>query len=97
MCYNIYGGVFMRTKTDIVRARVEPELKESVEKLLDSLGISTSEAIRIYFKQIELNKGLPFPIELPNYETKKTFEKTDKEEELTYCDNVDDMFNKLGI
>lgn len=87
----------MKVKTDIVRARVEPELKKSVEKLLNGLGISTSEAIRIYFKQIELNKGLPFSVEIPNYETKKTFEKTDNKEELTYCDNVDDMFNKLGI
>lgn len=51
----------------------------------------------VYFKQIELNKGIPFPVELPNKETIETFEKTDKGEELTYFAHADDMFNKLGI
>jgi DNA-damage-inducible protein J len=84
-------------KTEIVRARINSDLKKSVEKLLDDLGMSTSEAIRIYFKQIELEKGLPFEIKLPSEETIKTFEKTDRGEELTYCKDVDDMFDKLGI
>lgn len=39
--------VILKNKTDVVRARIDVNLKESVEKLLDNLGITTSEAIRI--------------------------------------------------
>ena len=84
-------------RTQLVRARIDPELKESVEKLLRELGLSTSDAIRMFFKQIELNRGLPFDVKLPNDETIETFEKTNRKEDLVYCDNADDMFKKLGI
>ena len=84
-------------KTEVVRARVEPKLKENVEKVLDDLGISTSDAIRIFFKQIELAKGLPFPVKLPNKETREVFEKTDKGEDIINCDNTKDMFERLKI
>lgn len=58
-------------KTAIVQARVEPELKSNVEGILGSLGMSTTDAITIYFKQIEMSEGLPFPVEIPNAKTRK--------------------------
>jgi DNA-damage-inducible protein J len=33
------------------------------------IGISTTEAIRLFLKQVELHKGLPFPVAIPNAET----------------------------
>ena len=69
-------------KTEVVRARIEPELKRNVEQLLEQLGLSTTEAIRLFFRQMELRRGLPFPVELPNAETLATFEKTDRGEEV---------------
>lgn len=35
-------------KSDMVRARVEPELKERAEAVLEKLGMSTADAIRIF-------------------------------------------------
>jgi len=88
-------GEFM--KDAVVRARIESGLKESVEGLFAELGLSTSEAITLFYKQVELNRGLPFQIKLPNKETLEVFEATDKGEDLVYCDNAEDMFKKLGI
>lgn len=85
------------SKTEFVRARIEPELKHNVEEILSELGLTTTQAITLFFKQLELQKGLPFPIQLPNQETRETFEKTDRGEELTDCQDVDDMFRKLDI
>lgn len=84
-------------KTEFVRARIEPDLKNNVEEILAALGLTTTQAITLFFKQLELQKGFPFPIALPNQETRETFEKTDRGEELVPCDSAEDMFKKLKI
>ena len=57
-------------KTEVVRVRINPELKRNVEALLSKLGLTTTEAITLFFRQMELRNGLPFPVELPNEETR---------------------------
>lgn len=59
-------GVFaMATKSANLYARIEPDLKEQAEGILSSLGISTSNAITMFYKQIVLQRGLPFDVKLP--------------------------------
>ena len=53
------------TRTDTVRARIAPELKNSVEEIFASLGMNSSQAIVLFFKQVELHNGLPFDVKLP--------------------------------
>jgi addiction module RelB/DinJ family antitoxin len=52
-------------KDAIVRARVEPRLKEEAENVFERLGISTTEAIRMFLTQVKLRRGLPFAVEIP--------------------------------
>jgi len=52
-------------RTDTVRARIAPELKNSVEEIFSSLGMNSSQAIVLFFKQVELHNGLPFDVKLP--------------------------------
>lgn len=61
----------MTAKTASVHARIHPALKTQAEAVLARLGISTSEAIAIYFSQIALQKGLPFDVKIPNKKTQK--------------------------
>ncbi len=56
-------------KTRMIHARIDPKLKESAERVFSTIGISTTEAIRLFLKQVELHKGLPFAVEIPNRET----------------------------
>ena len=60
-------------KETTVRARIDESLKEEAEVILKQLGITTSQAINIYFSQIALRQGLPFDVVLPSAEknTKK--------------------------
>lgn len=51
-------------KDSYVRARVDSRLKRDTELILDRLGLSTTEAIRLFLVQIRLRKGLPFHIGL---------------------------------
>jgi DNA-damage-inducible protein J len=52
-------------RTSNVFARVEPELKEQAETVLNELGIPMSNAISIFLKQVVLQRGIPFEIKLP--------------------------------
>lgn len=56
-------------KTAIINARIKPELKGDVEQILSQLGITTTQAITMFFEQIKLNKGIPFQLKIPNDET----------------------------
>lgn len=55
----------MAKKSASVYARIDPALKEQAESILSALGIPTSNAIDMFFKQIVLQKGLPFEVKLP--------------------------------
>ena len=55
----------MAKKTSTIHLRVEPAIKADVEKLLDRLGLSTTDAINIFLNQIVLTGGLPFPVKVP--------------------------------
>ena len=56
-------------KTAIINARVKPQLKNEVENILSQLGITTTQAITMYFEQIKMNNGIPFSLKTPNDET----------------------------
>jgi DNA-damage-inducible protein J len=58
-------------KTGTVRARIEPRLKRSAEAVLKKLGLSSSEAITLFYTQIRLTNGIPFPVRVPNKETRR--------------------------
>jgi len=52
-------------KTETMYTRVEPALKANVEKILNSLGLTASDAINMFLHQILLQKGLPFEVKTP--------------------------------
>jgi DNA-damage-inducible protein J len=54
----------MKTKDSYVRARVDSTLKRDSERILDRLGLSTTEAIRLFLVQVRLQEGLPFHVGL---------------------------------
>ncbi len=55
----------MATKTANLYARIEPDVKEQAESILSTLGIPASNAINMFYKQIILNRGLPFDVKIP--------------------------------
>ncbi len=52
-------------RTANVFVRVEPELKEQAESVLEQLGIPMSNAVGMFLRQIVLQKGIPFEMKLP--------------------------------
>ena len=56
------------TKTAMVRARMEPRLKKEAERVMNDIGLSPTEAIRLFYRQVSLHDGLPFEVRIPNAE-----------------------------
>lgn len=74
-------------KTANMYARIEPDLKSQAEAILSALGISASNAITMFYKQIVLQKGLPFEVKLPEHPldiSRMTAEQLDTELEKGY-------------
>jgi len=84
-------------KTSSIRARIEPDLKGKAELIFQQLGLTTTQAITLFYKQVELKKGLPFDVAIPNKITRKTFSDTDDGRDLIICNDTEDMFKKLAI
>ncbi|NJN93154.1 MAG: type II toxin-antitoxin system RelB/DinJ family antitoxin [Anaerolineales bacterium] len=84
-------------KSAIIRARIEPELKAEAETIFSELGLSITEAITLFYRQVKLSKGLPFEVRLPNQTTLQTFQDTDEGKNLVQSENAQEMFDKLGL
>jgi len=85
------------SKTGTIRARVEPRLKSKAEQVFSRLGLTTTQALTLFYRQVELRNGLPFEVAVPNQTTRRTFAATDAGRDLIVCEDADDMFRKLGI
>ena len=77
-------------KTANLYARIEPDVKEQAEGILTALGIPVSNAINMFYKQIILQRGIPFEIKLPQAKvvdmSKLTVQELDAELEKGYQD-----------
>ncbi len=78
-------------KTEMIRARVEPELKREAEGLFSALGLSTTEAITLFYKQVTLHQGLPFAVRIPNEETVEALEQARNRDGLTEYGSLDEL------
>jgi len=85
------------TKTDTIRARVEPKLKAEAEGILNSLGMNPSDAIRMFYKQVVMRKGLPFEVVIPNAETRRAMEDVIRRRGLNRYRDAKQLAKKLGM
>jgi DNA-damage-inducible protein J len=85
------------SKSASIHARIEPELKEAAETILKELGLNATQAITLFYRQIKLNRGLPFILRVPTKTTRETLDDTDAGRNLVYCRDADDLFQRLKL
>lgn len=59
-------------KSATIRTRIEPGLKREVEDILAELGLTASQTVHLLYRQIKLQRGLPFDVRVPNALTART-------------------------
>ncbi len=84
-------------KTAVVSARIDPDLKHNAEQVFGELGLTVSQAITLFYRQVDLYRGLPFSVRIPNETTRKALEEARTRRDLEGFDSVDDLFEDLGV
>ena len=89
-------------RTSNIFARVEPEIKEQAENVLEQLGISMSNAVDMFLRQVILHNGIPFEVKIPKSEplsysslTKEQFDKMDYKERVSLFESSPEVYQSF--
>ncbi|MDV7213426.1 type II toxin-antitoxin system RelB/DinJ family antitoxin [Azotobacter beijerinckii] len=80
-------------KTTDVRCRIEADLKERATAVLQSCGLSVSDALRLFLRQVVATQGLPFEVRMPSEKTTRALAQA--REIRRQFDSVDEMLREL--
>ena len=81
-------------KVATINTRIEPKLKAQAESILNKVGLTSAEAVRLFYMQVCLHKGLPFEVKIPNEETLKAMHDADKRK-THKAKSVEELFDNL--
>ena len=84
------------SKTSQISARINSADKKSAEDVFKKLGVTASQAIALFYKQVYLRRGIPFPVELPNQTTIDAIEEARSGKTKSF-NSVDELMNDLGV
>ncbi|BAQ77349.1 MULTISPECIES: type II toxin-antitoxin system RelB/DinJ family antitoxin [Pseudomonas] len=76
-------------KTTDVRCRIDEDLKVSATAVLEACGLSLSEAMRLFLRQVVAVQGLPFEVRVPSEKTARAMAQA-REIRRQY-DSIDEM------
>ncbi|QLA17631.1 type II toxin-antitoxin system RelB/DinJ family antitoxin [Desulfolutivibrio sulfoxidireducens] len=82
-------------KNDMIRVRMDAELKQGVESILADLGLSPSAAINLFYRQVVLHNGLPFPVKIPRPDTGQAIKDALSGENLVSFASSEELFKSL--
>jgi len=84
------------SKTAMIRARMEPDLKQDAEQVLAEVGLSPTEAIRLFYRQVSLHGGLPFEVRVPNKITRDAIAEVRSGKKLKTFRSAAELMRKVG-
>lgn len=60
--------------TSMIHVRVEEQIKKEATQALEAMGLSVSDAVRVFLTRIAAEKRIPFALRVPNAETREAME-----------------------
>ncbi len=84
-------------KTATIRTRIEPDLKSEVERILSELGLTASETVHLLYRQIKLQRGLPFDVRIPNGLTARTLNVSKAGRGVKRFNTKKELYADLGL
>ena len=64
--------------TAMVHVRVDEQVKAQATETLAAMGLSVSDAVRVFLMRVVAEKQLPFMLKLPNVETRAAMTEADE-------------------
>lgn len=80
----------------LIRSRIDPDVKQRAIAVLDRMGLSVSDVMRIVLTRVADEGELPFDMKL-NALTRKTLRTSARGEEVHQARDAQDLFDQLGI
>ena len=62
----------------VIRSRIDPIIKEEATQVLSSMGLTISDAIRIFLYRVVSERAIPFSLKMPNPTTLSAMRSSDK-------------------
>ena len=84
----------IKKREAIVNARIDSKTKRDAVKVLERLGVSTSDSINIFFKMLILHQGFPFDLRIPNKTTLAAMAETNS---ISAFESAEKLFEDLDI
>ena len=78
-----------------IQVRLDKKTKSQAQKVFKVLDISMSEAIKLFLRQVALQRGIPFEIKIPNALTDKVLRESEEGIDLHRVSGVDQLFEEL--
>ncbi len=85
------------TKSAVVSARIDPDIKRHAEEVFRELGLTRTQAITLFYSQVRLQRGLPFSVRLPNATTREALEDARERRDLESFDSVESLLQDLEM
>ena len=82
-------------RTEVVQARMDTQTKAQAVEVFNELNISTSQAITVFFRQVALQRGIPFDLKIPNKVTVETVAKVRRGEDLIRVSGIDELREEI--
>jgi len=83
------------TENSVVRARIDANTKAEASAILESIGLTVSDAVRLMLKRVVAEKALPFEPLIPNKETIEAI-KAARRGELKTAGSVNNLLQELN-
>jgi DNA-damage-inducible protein J len=83
-------------KTASVNARIEPAVKKKAERIFAAIGITASDAVGMFYRQVVYRRGLPFDVRIPNATTVAALEELEQGKGEVFQGPTRKLFDELG-
>ena len=77
--------------------RIDPDIKNKAAEYLKQMGLTTSEATRLFLHSVVLHKGLPFELRIPNEKTVTAIKETKEGKNIIKHASPKELFDDLGL
>lgn len=79
-------------KTAVIHARIDSATKAATERVLETIGLTPTEAIRLLYRQIAMRGEFPVELRIPNAATANVLAQVDRGEDVETFDSAEDLY-----
>ena len=85
------------SKSAVIRARIEPELKEEAKSIFEKIGLALSSTVSFFSPKAHTRLASQVEGNIPNRKTRRVLRDSQRGKNLVRFENEEEFFKDLGI